>query len=257
MRVKVVAIIPARIGSHRFPGKPLVEVRGLPMIEHVRRRALLCRRFSEVVVATCDPEIAAVVKENRGKVLMTSPKHEAATDRVAEAAERLRCSHVVNIQGDEILVLPSDLERMASAIEGDPSIPAWNALFRIERREELEDPSVVKCVVSTSGRILFCSRDFSRLPMKRDNGFEPVFKILGILGYRRDFLQRYGQLPRTPLERMESIDQSRVLEHDFPLQGVPFSRGYNGINEPHEVEEVEAILAEDPRQQAVFNEVAR
>lgn len=222
------------------------------MVEHVRRRALLCRRFSRVVVATCDREIAEVVEENGGDVLMTSPTHEAATDRVAEAARELDCTHVVNVQGDEILVLPSDLEKMVSAIEERPSVPAWNALSRIEKEVELRNRSIVKCVVSVSDRILFCSRDFSHLPLEPGAGLEPVRKILGILAYRRDFLERYRELPRTPLERVESIDQSRILEHDFTLHGVSFSHGYNGINEPHEVEEVEAYLLGDPQQQEVL-----
>jgi 3-deoxy-manno-octulosonate cytidylyltransferase (CMP-KDO synthetase) len=122
------------------------------MVEHVRRRALLCRGFTEVVVATCDREIAEVVEQHGGTVVMTSPEHPAATDRVAEAMQRLACTHVVNVQGDEILVLPSDLERFVRAIECEPARSAWNALARIERDAELSDPAIVKCAVSASGR---------------------------------------------------------------------------------------------------------
>jgi 3-deoxy-manno-octulosonate cytidylyltransferase (CMP-KDO synthetase) len=243
------------MASSRFPGKPLVPVQGLPMIEHVRRRTLLCRRFSEVAVATCDVEIAAVVRENGGKVLMTASHHPAATDRVAEAVRQLDCSHVVNVQGDEILVLPSDLERMVSAIEQNPAAPAWNALARVESEAELSDRSIVKCVVSFSERVLFCSRDFSSLASPLSAPFRPVLKVLGILGYRRDFLERYLALSRTPLEIADSIDQSRILEPDVPLQGVTFTRGYLGLNEPRELEMVHSVLRDDPLQQKVLQQV--
>ncbi len=252
---RIAAVIPARMASKRFPGKPLLMVRGLPMVEHVRRRALLCKRFSDVVVATCDREIEQVVLRHGGKVVMTSPTHPAATDRVAEAVQSLQCTHVVNVQGDEILVLPKDLERMAAGIEENPSAPAWNAVARLEEAGELADPSVVKCVLSSSGAILFCSRNFSALGEKLGPGWGPVRRVLGILAYRRDFLERYLTLARTPLETAESIDQSRILEHGIPLLSIPFTRGYLGINEQREVEVVQATIKQDPHQQAVLEEI--
>jgi len=254
--VRIAAIIPARMGSTRFPGKPLLDVRGVPMVEHVRRRALLCRGFSDVVVATCDAEIAAAVAGYGGRVIMTAATHEAATDRVAEAMTHLDCTHVVNVQGDEILILPGDLERLVEAIAAAPEGAAWNAIAPIETEDELRDHSVVKCVVSRSNRVLFCSRDFSTLPVARST-FDPVRKILGILAYGRLFLARYGTLARTPLELAESIDQSRMIEHDVTLQGVEFQRGYPGINEPREVKLVEQYLDEDPRQQKTLIDVLR
>ncbi len=253
--VRVAAIIPARMASSRLPGKPLLMVKGLPMIEHVRRRVLLCRRFSEVVVATCDQEIASVIERFGGKCLMTSAVHPAATDRVAEAMKRIACTHVLNVQGDEILVLPSDLERMVAAIEAEPDVPAWNAVARIEHVDELADLAAVKCVLSVSGRILYCSRDFSRYRAQTSGHFEPFRRVLGILGYRRDFLERYGTLARTPLERAESIDQSRIIEYDVILHGVEFNRGYPGINEPREIALVKHYLETDAAQRSVLQEV--
>lgn len=255
--VKIVAVIPARMASSRFPGKPLLKIRGLPMVEHVRRRALLCGGFDEVVVATCDPEIAQVVRHSGGKVVMTSAAHPAATDRVAEAAEFLECTHIVNLQGDEILVLPTDLEKMVRAIGEKPSVPVWNAVATLEDPHELADSSVVKCVVSVSGRILFCSRNLSSFSGGILNGIEPVRRVLGILGYHKGFLQRYPKLPRTPLEVRESVDQSRILEHDFILQGVLFTQGYPGINLPQEVEQVESLLERDSLQREVLQQVLR
>lgn len=253
--VRIAAIIPARMNSRRFPGKPLVPVQGLPMIEHVRRRAQMCRGFSEVWVATCDRQVAEAVEADGGQVVMTSPEHPAATDRVAEAATGLNCTHVVNIQGDEILVLPSDLDRMVAAIRKNPDGPAWNATAGLGSGDQLADPSVVKCVLSRGGRILFCSRDFSRLPLESKNGWEPVGQILGILGYRKDFLARYPSLPRTPLECAESIDQSRILEHDLPLYAVPFSFGYPGINAPGDLQAVLRYLEQEGLQQNILQEM--
>ena len=252
---RIAAVIPARMASSRFPGKPLLEIEGLPMVEHVRRRASLCRGFSEVAVATCDRPIAEMVEREGGKVIMTSPYHPGATDRVAEAMQALNCTHVVNVQGDEILVLPEDLEKMTQKIAANPSLPAWNAIAPLEEGEAA-DRSIVKCAVSLSERILFCGRDFSAwpAPAPAQRG-GPFRKILGILAYRRDFLERYSTLSQTPLEKLESIDQCRILELDALLQGVEFSAGYPGINEPREVKAVERWLREDPQQQRVLEEI--
>ncbi|MDP3722462.1 MAG: 3-deoxy-manno-octulosonate cytidylyltransferase [Candidatus Omnitrophota bacterium] len=251
------AVIPARMASSRFPGKPLLSIQGLPMVEHIRRRVLLCKRFSDVVVATCDREIQEVVERFDGRCVMTSPAHPAATDRVAEAARQLDCTHVVNVQGDEILVLASDLERMVRAIEAEPAVPAWNAVTMIEQASELSDPSIVKCAVSASGQVLCCFRDWSSLAPKLGPGYEPLRSIVGILGYTRAFLEQYTVLPRTPLEVAEGIDQSRILEHDILLRAVEFSRGYPAINEPREVAVVNRYLEDDPLQQAVLSEILR
>jgi 3-deoxy-manno-octulosonate cytidylyltransferase (CMP-KDO synthetase) len=250
---RIAAIIPTRMASSRFPGKPLLRVRGLPMIEHVRRRVLLCEDFDEVVVATCDTEIAEAVKASGGRVIMTSPSHPGATDRVAEAAGSLNCSHIINVQGDEILILPEDLSRMIAAIRSQPEGKTWNAVAPLEEAPQLKDRSIVKCIISTSGRILSCSRDYSNVPLKAP--FEPLRIILGILAYEKNFLMNFSKLQRTPYETAESIDQSRIVEHDIVLQGVPFTRGYPGINEPREVEQVEHFLNNDPRQKDLLSQI--
>jgi len=253
--VRIVAVIPARMASSRFPGKPLVTVRELPMIEHVRRRALLCRRFCDVVVATCDREIAETVERSGGTWLMTSPSHPGATDRVAEAMRRLDCTHVVNVQGDELLVLPGDLERMVCAMEAEPTVPVWNAVAPIEDEATLRDPSVVKCALSVAGRVLFCARNLSAWAAGLREGFQPIRWVVGVLGYRRDVLERYGNLPRTPLEQAEGVDQSRILEHDILLRAVEFRKAYPGLNEPRELALIERLLEDDPVQAAVLEEI--
>jgi 3-deoxy-manno-octulosonate cytidylyltransferase (CMP-KDO synthetase) len=254
LQSRIVAVIPARMASSRLPGKPLLPFYGLPMVEHVRRRAVLSGAFAEVVVATCDNEIAAAIEQFGGKVVMTASTHETATDRVAEAFNQIEGTHVVNVQGDEILVLPEDLARMVAAISDSPETPAWNALAGIEDRGELSDRSIVKCVISRSNRVLFCTRNFSFLSFS-NNDFDPVRKILGILAFERTFLGRIMRAGRTPLEVLESIDQSRIVETDEVLHGVDFVKGYPGINLPHEVETVKHYLEHDSRQRSVLQTI--
>lgn len=252
--MRPVAVIPARMASSRLPGKPLLKIRGLPMIEHVRRRVLLCERFSEVVVATCDREIADAVEGYGGKALMTSPTHPGALDRVAEAMEHLDCTHVVNVQGDQILVLPEDLDLMVQAMSADLETEAWNGVGRIEHASALRDPSIVKLFVSRSNRVLFCMRDVTGVSLSEPS-FEPVRMSIGVMGYSRGFLERYQRMDRTPLETADSIDHLRILEHDETIRAVDFSKWYPDINEPREVELVERYLSEDPRQRAILEQI--
>lgn len=252
--IRLIAIVPARMASSRFAGKPLSELYGLPMVEHVRRRAILSGAFDEVVVATCDPEIARAVERHGGVSVMTSSHHLTATDRVGEAARTRPCTHVVNVQGDECLVLPEELGRMAGEIRLRPQLPAWNAVGPLQEERALGDRSVVKCIVSVTGKILFCARDCSSVPRIPD-GSGPIRQVLGILGYRLDYLERYALLARTPMETAESIDQWRILEHDGHLQGVPFRRSYPGVNLPGEMDEARKILESDPVQQKILKQI--
>ena len=251
-KVKIAAVIPARLASTRYPGKPLIKIEGLPMIEHVRRRALLCSGFSEVVVATCDTEIQEVVENFKGRVVMTSKNHIMASDRVAEVALNLDCTHVINVQGDEILVMPNDLNSMIDSIRANPDGQYWNAIARIDKLAEITDTAIVKCVISNTGRILYCARDFSHLNL--NTTFDPVRKILGVVGYSSESLFAFSQLNRTPLETTQSIDQFRIIEHEIPLLAVPFDKGYPGINDSREEQMVRKIFQTDPMQRSILKE---
>ena len=177
-----------------------------------------------------------------------------ASDRVAEAALNLDCTHVINVQGDEILVMPDDLSNMVESIHAHPDGQYWNAIARIEKPEELSDTAIVKCIVSKSGKILYCARDFTHLNL--NNTFEPVRKILGILGYTRESLLAFSKLSRTPLESTQSIDQSRIIEHEIPLLAVPFEKGYPGINDSREEKMVRNFFQTDPIQKSVLKEIS-
>ena len=245
-KTKIAAVIPARMSSSRYPGKPLIDIRGLPMIEHVRRRTLMCDGFSDVVVATCDLEIFDSVKKFGGKVMMTSPDHIMGSDRVAEVAQILDCTHVVNVQGDEILTLPQDLSLMIKAIKDYPSFPYWCSTAIVNNKDELSDTNIVKCVVTRSDKVTYCSRSFSNFYFADD--FEPVRKLLGVFAYKRENLFEYGKLKRTPLEILESIDILRIIENDLPIQSVLFSCGYPGINDLKEEQMIIDILQKDSQQ---------
>ena len=253
---RIAAIIPARLRSSRLPGKALLDFHGLPMVEHVRRRTVLSGAFSDVVVATCDREIADAVTAGGGRVIMTADSHPGACDRIAEAMQQLDCTHVMNVQGDEILVPPEDLQRMVRAVEAQPEIPAWNAVAPIESAEQLADPSIVKLFVARTGRVFFCARRCTDIPLSPPD-FEPVVQSIGVMCFTRAFLERFIRLPRTPLECAQGIDQLRMVEQDIPLHTVRLDRGYPTINEPREVSLVEACFATDARQRRILQEILR
>jgi 3-deoxy-manno-octulosonate cytidylyltransferase (CMP-KDO synthetase) len=245
--MKIVAIIPARLASTRFPRKVLLPIHGLPMIEHVRRRALLCKAFSDVYVATCDEEISDVVQKFGGQVIVTSDKHINGTTRSAEAVEHIDCTHVMLLQGDEPLLLPRHLDVLASAVAVDPSVNAWNITGPIDHYEELDRHSFVKCAVSPTKHILYC---FRRSPCYSDFDKQKTFiqKLLGFIVYRKDFLLKLTTLQPSLIEQAECIEQMRIIENGFSLKSVLVNPSLPSINEPHEVKVVLDHLDQDAEQ---------
>ena len=252
--MKIVAVIPAHMASVRFPGKILFPFHGLPMIEHVRRRALLSQAISDVIVATCDNDIASVISGFGGKVVMTANTHKNGTTRVAEAVNTIDCTHVILLQGDEPLLLPRHVDALADAIRANPGGDAWNATGPIENAEELDRHSFVKCAVSQSGRIMHC---FRRSPGYSSFAHQQSFvrKILGIIAYRKDFLMKLNTLPSAPVEQAEFIEQMRILENDYNLQSVPVVPSLPSVNEPHEADTVLEYIRRDPEQKALIEKI--
>ncbi|MFC2117189.1 3-deoxy-manno-octulosonate cytidylyltransferase [Bacteroidota bacterium] len=233
MNMKIVAIIPAHLASVRFPRKILFSIHGLPMVEHVRRRALFSESLSDVYVATCDEEIASSVHSFGGKVIMTSNTHTNGTSRVAEAVKDIDCSHVILLQGDEPLLLPRHLDAFTENILNNPDGDAWNATGPIEYQEELDRHSFVKCTVSKNENIIFC---FRRTPCYSDFKLQQTFvrKILGIIAYRKDFLLHLNQLMPAPIETAEFIEQMRIIENGFSIKSVPVNPSLPSVNVPNE-----------------------
>jgi 3-deoxy-manno-octulosonate cytidylyltransferase (CMP-KDO synthetase) len=204
------------MASTRFPGKPLATLLGRPMIEHVFRRTATCDLLDDVYIATCDEEIRLAAERFGCKAIMTSPAHERASDRVAEAAEVIEASErriseiVVMIQGDEPMITAEMIKFAVDPMLLDPAISCANLVRRIYERAEQEDPNTIKVVMNTQSEALYFSR--SAIPHGSE-GNAPVFKQVCVIPFRRDFLREFSQLAPTPLEKAESIDMLRALEH--------------------------------------------
>jgi len=252
--MKITAIIPARLDSRRFPRKVLYEFYGLPMIEHVRRRALLSNAFDDVYVATCDEEIASVIYSYGGKVIMTSNSHPNGTSRVAEAVKSINCSHVVLLQGDEPLFLPRHVEQLIEKIKQNPEIECWNLTAPIDNIEDLDQISIVKCTVSESGRIIYCYR---RSPSISNFNIQKEFtrKVLGLIAFRKDFLEALVKLPISRIEEHESIEQMRVVENGFVFTSVDVMPSLPSVNEPSEVEIILDCLKNNQEQNLLLSEI--
>ncbi|HYD50813.1 MAG TPA: 3-deoxy-manno-octulosonate cytidylyltransferase [Terriglobales bacterium] len=218
MRARVVAIIPARYQSSRFPGKPLALIDERPMIEHVYTRARAVAAIDRVLVATDDPRIAEVVRGFGGEIVMTSPDHPSGTDRIAEVAGGLDCDIVVNVQGDLPFLEPEMVDRTVALMNEEPDLPMATVKTPIRDAAELDNRNVVKVVTDHRGYALYFSR--SPLPCWRD-GFSAAvlgYRHIGLYGYRRDFLLELALMQPTPLEKAEKLEQLRVLESGLRIR---------------------------------------
>lgn len=249
-----VAIIPAHLASVRFPRKVLHDFYGLPMVEHVRRRALMVDGLASVYVATSDNEIADVVRGFGGEVIITSTNHLNGTTRVAEAAAELDCSHVILLQGDEPLLLPRHVQTMLSVMKLDPACDAWNATGTIEFSDELDRHSFVKCSIASSGRIIYC---FRRSPGYGHFDLQRIYtrKILGLIAYRWDVLMKLPNLSPSVIEESEFIEQLRLLEHGLKLMSVSVQPSLPSVNEPNEANIVLEQIMRDPEQALLLSDL--
>ena len=251
--IKIAAIIPSRMASSRLPGKPLIKINNLQMIEHVRRRALLCKYFDDVIVATCDREIANVVYRNKGKVIMTSRKHIDCNERILEASKKINASHIVNVQGDEVLILPKYLEKICKMIKQNPKISYWNAVSDIENKIELINDTIVKCYLSNNGNIIFCSRYENYI---RDTVNKmPIKKLLGIQAFRKEQLNIYQRKNITYLEKKFSIGQMRIIENNYYLKSIQIDKGYRGVDKLRDLRYVKKILSTEILQKKVVQKI--
>jgi 3-deoxy-manno-octulosonate cytidylyltransferase (CMP-KDO synthetase) len=242
----IVAIIPARFGSTRLPGKPLSDIHGKPMIQHVYERARRARRVDRVLVATDDARIADAVRAFGGEAVMTSPDHASGTDRLAEAARAVDAEIVVNVQGDEPMLDPSAIDAAVEALLADPGLAMATLSVPIEDADELESPDVVKVVVDAAGDALYFSR--SPIPYARRTPRERPRKHVGLYVYRRDALDRFASLPPSPLEEAEGLEQLRALHHGMRIRVVA-REGESGVavDTPEDLERVRALLGSADR----------
>lgn len=247
---RIVAIIPARMGASRFPGKPLAPILGLPMIEHVRRRVCLSEAIDEVVVATCDQEISNIVTGYGGVVVMTAATHERCTDRVEEASEKLNMDIAVVVQGDEPLFDPDILQAMVQPFMLDEQIQCTNLLSLIHHEQDLFDVDVVKAVLAENDDVMSYSR--SPIPYRRVDNNCPLYRQTGVSAFTKKFLHTFSSLAPTKLEVTESVDFLRILGHGYAVRSVIFDRRLCGVDRPGDVQTVEKILKTDSAQKKLY-----
>ena len=239
-----IAVIPARYRSSRFPGKPLADIAGRPMVEHVYRHAQAACSLAAVFVATDDVRIRDAVRAFGGEVRMTAAGHGSGTERLAEAVRDLHCGIVVNVQGDEPLVEPAAIDLAVEALRTAPDAPMSTARCALDGDAELADPNVVKVVVDSDGHALYFSR--AAIPHRRqEDSAVPggVYKHVGLYAYRRNFLLHIAALEPTPLEQAEQLEQLRVLEHGYRLRTVLVPGAPVGVDTPEDLERVRCRLA--------------
>lgn len=244
--MNVIAMIPARMGSSRFPGKPLASLLGKPMIGHVYERVRRNASLSEVVVATCDVEIRDYVESIGGKVVMTSAFHQRASDRCAEALETLeretgiRYDVIVMVQGDEPMVEPAMIDEALQPLIDDPEVHVVNLLGQIHSVDELDDPNCIKVVVDRQMNALYMSR--LAIPGKFDPDASAAGRQICIIPFRADYLRRYLAMSPTPLEVMESIDMLRILEHGEKVRMAHTRYQTYPVDTPADLQRVESML---------------
>lgn len=256
-REQVVAIIPARYASSRFPGKPLVDLAGKPMIQWVYERTCQAAGVGRVLVATDDERILRVVQGFGGDAVMTSPAHPTGTDRLAEVAASLDAELIVNVQGDEPLIEPAAIDAALKPFVEEPTLVMSTLRCPIPALDELFDISITKVVTDADDFALYFSK--APIPYHRDawgpitsmvprlrlaGGTTPVvgWRHIGLYVYRRTFLLAFARLSQTPLERLEQLEQLRALEHGYRIKVVPTQYVSVGVDTPDDVAKVRRLL---------------
>ena len=230
-----VAIIPARLASSRFPGKMLADRTGKPLVQHVWERVRQARRISRILVATDDRRIADEVTRFGGEAVMTRADHPNGTTRIAEVAATLDAALVVNVQGDEPEIDPGLIDRVVTLLEERPDCPMATLATPVQQAADADDPNVVKVVRRFDGTAIYFSR--SRIPFDRDGSREVTpLRHVGLYGFRRDFLLRFVEMPESPLEKSERLEQLRAIEHGVAISVAVVEAAGHGIDTPEQYE---------------------
>lgn len=248
--MNVIAVLPARMGATRFPGKPLEKLHGMPMIGHCYHRTRRAAGLTATYVATCDAVIADYVRSIGGDVVMTADTHNRATDRTAEAVDKIEAETgraidvVIMIQGDEPLIQPDDVAQMVRHFD-DPGVTIVNLMARIRSDAEFLDKNNVKVVVDRNADALYMSREPIPSAWKLGDGV-PRFMQIGAIAFRRAALTQFNAEAETMLEQAESVDMNRVLEMGRKIRMVPTEAVMLGVDTPAELATAERLLDADP-----------
>ncbi|MDD5291616.1 MAG: 3-deoxy-manno-octulosonate cytidylyltransferase [Candidatus Omnitrophica bacterium] len=237
-----IGIIPARFHSTRFEGKVLADINGKPMIQHVWERARQAKLLDDLIVACDDERIYKVVKEFGGNAIFTAKGHASGTDRITEIANPLEVKIVLNIQADEPMLHPSIIDSIIESLKMDETLSVATVIKKIEHPEEINDSNVVKVVIDKNNFALY----FSRLPIPfiRDEQNQEMvyYKHLGIYGYTKDFLFTYKNLPQSRLEKLEKLEQLRILENGYRIKVVETKFETYGVDTPQDLLKVRGLV---------------
>lgn len=248
--MNIISIIPARMGSSRFPGKPMADILGMPMIGHVYKRVKMSKTLSEVYVATCDKEIYDYIESIGGKAVMTSDCHERCSDRCAEAMLKIeketneKCDVMVMVQGDEPLTFPQMIDEAVGPMLKDKAIKITNLVADLKTIKEFEDPNEVKVVVDKKGDALYFSRE--PIPSRKKGVLDvPMKKQVCVIPFTRDFLLEYNEMEPTPLEVIESVDMMRILENGMKVKMIPTSYTTKAVDTQEDLSKVIEMMKKD------------
>jgi 3-deoxy-manno-octulosonate cytidylyltransferase (CMP-KDO synthetase) len=242
----VIGVIPARYSSVRFEGKVLVDILGKPMIQHVWERAKQALVLDDLIIACDDERVAGVAGEFGAKVVLTAKGHASGTDRISEVVNPLDVRIVINIQGDEPLIHPVMIDTLARALLDDDTVCMATMMKKIDNPEELNDPHVVKVVVDKNNFALYFSR--ATIPFHASNSEVKslvYYKHIGLYGYTKDFLFTYRNLPASHLEKIEALEQLRVLEEGFRIKVIETKYDTIGVDTPEDLERVKEYLEKE------------
>ena len=248
--MKIIAIIPARMNSSRFPGKPMKKIHGIPMIGHCYHRTSMASELLETYVATCDQEIYDYIESIGGKVIMTSDLHERASDRAAEAMIKIevlindKVDIVVMVQGDEPMVTPEMISQSIQPLKNDSSISIVNLMAYMKTSDEFEDPNEVKVVVNKNNEAIYFSRE--AIPSRsKFTGDVPMLKQVCVIPFRRDYLLSFNDMEETILERIESVDMMRIIENGEKVKMVLTHSESFSVDTEKDLKYVEAKMIND------------
>ena len=249
--MKVLALIPARLASTRFPNKPLAQILEKSMLQHIVERVQLCKEIDQVAVATCDQEIIDHIQGLGHQAIMTSDRHERASDRCAEAVSKIEVAHktnydiVVMVQGDEPMTDPRMLSDVLRPFADDPNLQVVN-LYADIQPGEFASTNCVKVVMDLVGNALYMSR--APIPVSIDGIERPSGKQLGLIAFRRQALQKFTELTPTPLEVNESVDMLRFLEHGIEIRMQRTIYRTHAVDIPSDIAEVERLMKQQIKQ---------
>ncbi len=248
--LKIIAVIPAHLDSVRLKRKVLIDILGIPMIEHVRRRVLNANIFDNVIVTSGDDEILNIVEKYGGETIKTFQKHTNGSSRVAEAVKDLDYTHIVIVQGDEPLIKFEHLNKIYKSIIRNPSIDSWNSISQLNCPNDLERSNIVKASINEKGKIIYLFRKTPSFARPQDQ-FTYIKKIQGLIAFRKEVLEKLSLLPPSFSERFESIEQLRIILNGFYLQGVLQDDQVPSINEKKDLDELYQYLKENENENKI------